>query len=64
MSVAGRVADIGYLGDVSIYHVRLASGLTMRATAANRRRLIERPVSWDDEVWLSWRPDAAIVLKS
>jgi putrescine transport system ATP-binding protein len=62
--VAGRVADIGYLGDVSIYHVRLPGGPTMRATAANRRRLIERPVSWDDEVWLSWRPDAAIVLKS
>jgi putrescine transport system ATP-binding protein len=62
--VAGRVADIGYLGDVSIYHVRLPTGLTLRATAANRRRLIERPVSWDDEVWLSWRPDAAIVLKS
>jgi putrescine transport system ATP-binding protein len=62
--MAGRVADIAYLGDVSIYHVRLASGATIRATAANRQRLIERPVTWEDEVWLLWRPDAAIVLKS
>ena len=62
--MAGRVADIAYLGDVSIYHVRLASGATVRATAANRQRLIERPVTWEDEVWLLWRPDAAIVLKS
>ena len=62
--MAGRVADIAYLGDVSIYHVRLPSGAVVRATAANRLRLIERPVSWDDEVWLLWRPDAAVVLKS
>jgi putrescine transport system ATP-binding protein len=59
----GTVVDIAYLGDVSIYHVRLASGTIVRATAANRRRLIERPISWDDRVWLSWEPDASGVLK-
>ena len=40
--MAGEVWDIGYLGDVSIYHVRLASGAVVRCTQANRLRLIER----------------------
>ena len=62
--VAGRVVDIGYLGDVSIYHVRSASGAVLRATAANRQRLIERPVTWEDEVWLAWAPDASVILTS
>ena len=61
--MVGTVVDIAYLGDVSIYHVRLESGTIVRATATNRLRLIERPVSWDDRVWLSWRPDASGVLK-
>ena len=60
----GEVFDIGYLGDVSIYHVKLASGVVVRATEANRLRLIERPISWEDRVWLSWAPDASVVLKS
>lgn len=60
----GQVDDIGYLGDVSIYHVLTKGGATIRATVANRRRLIERPISWNDKVWLSWQPDAVVVLKA
>jgi putrescine transport system ATP-binding protein len=60
--VAGEVWDIGYLGDVSIYHVRLASGSTMKSTITNRTRLVERPITWDDKVWLFWQRDAGIVL--
>ena len=60
--VAGEVWDIGYLGDVSIYHVRLATGATMKSTVTNRTRLVERPITWDDKVWLSWQRDAGVVL--
>lgn len=60
--IAGDVWDIGYLGDVSIYHVRLAGGATVKATVTNRTRLVERPISWDDKVWLTWPRDAGIVL--
>jgi putrescine transport system ATP-binding protein len=60
--VGGQVVDIGYLGDVSVYHVRLRSGLVMKATAANLTRLVARPIGWDDPVWLSWPPEAGIVL--
>ena len=62
--MAGEVWDIGYLGDVSIYHVRLASGAVVRCTQANRARLIERPITWEDRVFLSWGADASVILKS
>jgi putrescine transport system ATP-binding protein len=58
----GVVADVGYLGDVSIYHVRLRTGPTMTATAANLTRMIEQPIGSHDRVWLSWEPEAGIVL--
>ena len=57
--VAGQVDDIGYLGDLSIYKVRLDSGFVMKAAVANVTRLVERPIGWDDRVWLTWAPDAA-----
>jgi len=60
--VAGQVTSIGYLGDLSVYKVRLDSGVVMQAAVANVTRLIERPIGWDDRVWLTWAPDAAVVL--
>jgi TOBE domain len=42
--------------------VRLATGATMKATITNRTRLVERPITWDDKVWLSWQRDAGVVL--
>lgn len=62
--VAGRVVDIGYLGDMSIYKVRLDDGATMRASLANARRGIERDIQPDQPVWLSWPPEAALLLAS
>jgi putrescine transport system ATP-binding protein len=61
-AVEGEVWDIGYLGDVSIYHVRLAGGVTVKATIANRSRTVERPIMWGEKVWLTWQPDAGVVL--
>jgi putrescine transport system ATP-binding protein len=58
----GEVWDIGYIGDVSVYHVRLAGGATVRATVANTQRLVERPITWEDKVWLSWTPDSGVLL--
>jgi putrescine transport system ATP-binding protein len=60
----GIVKDIGYLGDVSIYHVELASGKIVLATQPNLVRLAERPVTWKDEVYLFWRAENSIVLTS
>jgi putrescine transport system ATP-binding protein len=61
-AVNGEVWDIGYLGDVSIYHVRLDTGATVKATVTNRTRIVERPITWDDKVWLTWGRDSGVVL--
>src|SRR5262249_37759025 len=60
--VAGRVSDIAYLGGISLYKVKLSDGSIMTASAANASRLSDRAIGWDDEVWLTWTPDAGVVL--
>ncbi len=62
--VTGRVFDIAYLGSLSTYHVRLATGEVVKVSAANRSRLVERPITWEDQVWLWWPPSASVVLLS
>jgi putrescine transport system ATP-binding protein len=62
--ISGTVFDIGYLGSSSVYHVRLASGAKVKVTAANRSRLVERPITWEDRVWLFWPPSASVILLS
>ena len=60
--VAGRVCNIGYLGDLSIYKVRLDTGFVMKAALANVTRVVERPIGSDARVWLAWSPQVAVVL--
>jgi putrescine transport system ATP-binding protein len=60
--VAGVVCDVGYLGDLSTYKIKLDNGFVMKAAAANMTRLIERPIRLNDRVWLSWAPEAGVVL--
>ncbi|TMJ05902.1 MAG: ABC transporter ATP-binding protein [Alphaproteobacteria bacterium] len=58
---AGTVADIGYLGTLSLYKVRLDDGLVLKAAVMNEQRA-ERPIHVNERVWLSWTPDAAVLL--
>jgi putrescine transport system ATP-binding protein len=62
--VKGKVEDIAYLGGHSIYHVRIASGMDVIASMVNLKRDAENRPTWDDEVYLSWVPTSAVVLKS
>jgi putrescine transport system ATP-binding protein len=34
----------------------------MKASVANVTRIVERPITWDDEVLVSWSPSAAVLL--
>jgi putrescine transport system ATP-binding protein len=63
-AVAGEVWDIAYFGDMSLYNVKLDSGKEVRASRMNAARTVERPISWEDRVWLSFAPDAGVVLVS
>jgi len=58
----GVVNEIAYLGDMSIYHVLLETGKAVRVALTNQVRLSERPVNWDDEVYLSWHSDSSTIL--
>ena len=58
----GTVEEIAYIGGLSIYHVKIQSGTIIRATLANVDRLTEDHITWDDKVYLSWQPSAAVVL--
>jgi len=58
----GEVWDIGYLGDFSVFIVRLDDGRMFRAAQANVSRLVDRPITFGDMVWLSWPADAGLVL--
>jgi putrescine transport system ATP-binding protein len=58
----GEVMDIGYLGDFSVFITRLKDGRIMRAAQANVSRLVDRPITFGDQVWLTWPAEAGIVL--
>ncbi|HXH04165.1 MAG TPA: polyamine ABC transporter ATP-binding protein [Candidatus Competibacteraceae bacterium] len=60
----GEVWDIGYIGNLSIYHVRLPGGKMITSAQTNRVRLVERTITWEDKVYLTWQPDAGVVLVS
>jgi len=57
----GRIHDIAYMGDLSIYVVRLDSGREVRVTLANRLRKPEEQYTWEDEVYLSWDAGSPVV---
>ncbi|MEO1689505.1 MAG: ABC transporter ATP-binding protein [Pseudomonadota bacterium] len=60
----GVVEDIAYMGGLSHYRVALPSGLTIRATVANRDRHDDAAPTWQDRVWISWPPEAGVALTS
>jgi putrescine transport system ATP-binding protein len=60
--VAATLIDVAYLGDLSIYRLKTASGVPLQATVANTGGFAGCAVGWNDTVWLSFAPEAAIVL--
>ena len=60
--IRGVVDDFAYLGNLSLYRVRLESGKMIQISAQNRRRSASRFVEWEDQVWISWRPRSGVVL--
>jgi len=56
------VSDIAYMGDMSIYLLRLASGKVVRVTRPNVYRHAEDNITWDEQVFLHWRPESPVVV--
>lgn len=62
--VQGIIKEIAYLGDISIYYVKLKSEKVIMATIPNLLRLSERNFQWEDSVYLFWRSENSLVLTS
>ncbi len=58
----GVVENIAYLGDISIYYVKLSNGRVITSTLPNVDRFKQGLPTWDDHVYLSWDPDSCIAL--
>lgn len=61
----GVVQDLGYFGKDSLYRIKMATGEIVSVNSVNARRAgeNERVAQWEDEVWLSFDPSAAILLE-
>ena len=57
----GVVKEIAYMGDVSIYLVKIDSGKTVRVTLPNIERLSDdERILWDETVYLTWHPGSPV----
>jgi putrescine transport system ATP-binding protein len=60
----GVVEDIAYMGGTTHYRVGLPSGQRVKVTLANRDRHDADAPTWEERVWISWPPEAAVALTS
>ncbi|MDY5778672.1 MAG: putrescine ABC transporter ATP-binding subunit PotG [Succinivibrionaceae bacterium] len=58
----GVVENIAYMGDISIYYVRIKSGKIVITTLPNVDRFNVGLPTWDDQVFLSWDPESCVTL--
>ncbi|MGA8949923.1 MAG: ABC transporter ATP-binding protein [Xanthobacteraceae bacterium] len=60
--VAATLADVAYLGDLSVYRLRTTAGVPLQACRANVGLFAGRTITANDKVWLNFARTAAIVL--
>ncbi|MDP3935392.1 MAG: ABC transporter ATP-binding protein [Alphaproteobacteria bacterium] len=63
-TMAGVVDEIAYWGDVSMYHIQLASKQIIQVMVPNLLRGADRPITWNDKVYLHWKPQNGVLLVS
>jgi len=56
------VRDIAYMGDLSIYLLRLPSGKIVRVTQPNVYRRADERVTWEEQVYLHWDAASPVVV--
>ncbi len=59
----GVIWDIGYLGDMTVFHVKLRDGRVVKASSLNAVRSVEDPIGYDQEVWIWFDENAGVVLR-
>ena len=63
-NLKGVVQDIGYLGNISTYRIKLPSSKIIAVTVPNQVRPKDgrHAVDWEDEVYLGWDATSPVVL--
>ncbi|NND91902.1 MAG: polyamine ABC transporter ATP-binding protein [Granulosicoccus sp.] len=60
----GKIDEIAYMGNSSVFQVLLDSGKRVRVSQSNRMRSNEDTLKWGDRVHVGWHDDAGIVVSS
>jgi len=60
----GVVQDVAYMGDTSVFLIRLASGRIVRVTRPNTLRHDDAQLTWDQTVYLQWHASSPVVVGS
>ena len=58
----GVIKGMSYLGDITLFEIRLDSGAMIRASRPNLSRHDQEDFTWDDRVSMHWRADSPVVL--
>jgi putrescine transport system ATP-binding protein len=56
------VEDVAYMGNLSVYRLKLPGGRYLLASKANLSRYEEDTISWGEHAWVSWDDTAGVVL--
>lgn len=60
--VQGTLEDWAYLGSYTIYHIKLISGVVIKASVANSQRTADHEPKFGDTVYARWSQDNIVVL--
>jgi putrescine transport system ATP-binding protein len=58
----GTVDEVLYLGNQSMFSIRLDTGKRIKVTRPNLDRHADEDISWDEKVWVGWEGNAGVVL--
>ncbi|MFT3973822.1 MAG: ABC transporter ATP-binding protein [Amaricoccus sp.] len=57
-----HVEDVAYMGNLSVYRLKLPGGRYLLASKANLARWEEDTIGWGEDAWVSWDDTAGVVL--
>ncbi len=60
--VKGIVKGVAYMGNLSIYLVKLDSGKEIKVSMQNQRRAAEHVIDWEDRVFATWHANSPVAL--
>ncbi len=59
---SGKVDEIAYMGNLTLYRIILDSGKQVRITKSNLERVDQEAIEWEEQVYVSWGDAAGVVV--